>query len=63
MEISRFSPQPSPEEAAAVIAALEQFLRDTAPVTEAPVEPKLSPWTRAALIEGVSRQPELGAEH
>jgi len=46
----------SPEEAAAVIAAIEQFLRDTAPapaeVTEGP-----SPWVSAARVEGVERAP------
>ena len=59
METSRFSPDASAAEAAAVIAALEQFLRDTAqpPVPAADVEP--SPWKRAALAEGISRQPEL----
>jgi hypothetical protein len=41
----------SPEEAAAIAAAIEQFLRDTAPapVTAGPSE---SPWLRAALREG-----------
>ena len=46
----------SPEEAAAVIAAVEQFLRDTAP-PPAPVEPPSSPWVRTALLEGVERAP------
>jgi hypothetical protein len=46
----------SPEEAAAVIAAIEQFMRDTAPpVAAAPERP--SPWVRAALLEGVEREP------
>jgi hypothetical protein len=46
----------SPEEAAAVIAAVEQFLRDTVPpVAAAPERP--SPWVRAALLEGVERAP------
>jgi hypothetical protein len=44
----------TPEEAAAVIAAVERFLRDTAP-PPAPVEPPPSPWVTAALREGVSR--------
>ena len=44
----------SPEEAAAVIAAVERFLRDTAP-PPAPVEPPPSPWITAALREGVNR--------
>jgi hypothetical protein len=46
----------SPEEAAAVIAAVERFLRDTAP-PPAPPDPKPSPWVRAALLEGVNRDP------
>ena len=41
----------SPEEAAAIAAAIEQFLRDTAP-PPAEAGPKLSPWTRAGLFEG-----------
>jgi hypothetical protein len=40
-----------PREAAAVIAAVEQFLADTAPAP-APVE-RVNPWQRAALLEGV----------
>ena len=43
---------PSPEEAAAITAALEQFLSETAPSAAPAPEP--SPWLRAALIEGVS---------
>jgi hypothetical protein len=44
----------SPDEAAAIAAALEQFLRETAPapVTE---EPGMSPWLRAALYEGTGQ--------
>jgi hypothetical protein len=44
----------SPEEAAAIAAAIEQFLRDTAP----PPEParSLSPWAQAALRDGVGLQ-------
>ncbi len=48
------APAASPEEAAAVVAALERFMRATAPVqVPAPAGP--DPWVRAALIEGVSR--------
>jgi hypothetical protein len=46
--------QPASEgEAEAIVAALEQFLAETAP---APVEagPAQSPWQRAALREGIS---------
>ena len=44
----------SPEEAAAIAAAIEQFLRDTAP---APVDPvsRRSPWSHAALLEATGR--------
>jgi hypothetical protein len=41
-----------PEEAAAIAAAIEQFLRDTAP-PPATEGPSVSPWLRAALFEGV----------
>jgi hypothetical protein len=41
----------SPSEAAAIAAAIEQFLRDTA--RPAPTEPPMSPWQRAGLLEGV----------
>ena len=42
----------SPEEAAAVIAAVEQFLRDTLPPT-APPDPAPDPWLRAARLEAI----------
>jgi hypothetical protein len=42
----------TPEEAAAIAAAIEQFLRDTAP-PPGPPGPSISPWARAALFEGV----------
>jgi hypothetical protein len=48
---------PTPEEAAAAIAAIEQFLRDTAPAP-APVESAPSPWVQTALREGVEREPQ-----
>jgi len=44
----------SPEEAAAIAAAIEQFLRDTAPPPVAP-EARMSPWLRAGLFEGTGR--------
>ena len=59
MEISRFSPAPSPEEAASVIAAIEQYLRDTSRPSAPAPDPALSPWKRAALAEGIARRPEL----
>ena len=47
----------SPEEAAAIAAAIEQFLRDTAPPPHSERGPAISPWARAALFEGVGRDP------
>jgi hypothetical protein len=47
----------TPEEAAAVMAAVEQFLRDTAP-PPAPEAPQVSPWIRAARLEAVDREPK-----
>ena len=46
----------SPEEAAAIAAAIEQFLKDTAP-PPASDGPTISPWLRAGLLEatGASR--------
>jgi hypothetical protein len=44
----------SPEEAAAIAAALEQFLRETAPAPQSG-EPGPSPWLRAALYEGTGQ--------
>jgi hypothetical protein len=50
--IELVAPAASPEEAAAIAAALERFLHDTAPVIESRSE-RMSPWARAALAEGV----------
>ncbi len=51
----------SPEEAAAVVAALEQFMRDTAP-TPAPLPTDArSPWAVAALLEATGHPPGQGA--
>ncbi len=47
---------PPTEEAAAVVAALERFMRATAP-TPAPKASSRDPWQQAALNEGVARQP------
>ena len=50
------APTASDEEAAAVVAALERFMRETAPAPARPA-PKRDPWQRAALEEGVRRAP------
>jgi hypothetical protein len=54
--IELVSPTASASEAAAIVAALEQFMRDTAPVP-APVEEPPNPWFRAGLLESVEREP------
>ena len=41
----------SPEEAAAIAAAIEQFMRDTAPPPAA-AGPSISPWLRAGPVRG-----------
>jgi hypothetical protein len=48
------APSASPAEAAAIVAALERFMRETAPRRAAGVE-HLDRWTRVAMLEGVSR--------
>ena len=54
------APDASPEEAAAVVAALERFMRETAP-PPAERPPERNRWQQAALHEGVAREPELPA--
>jgi hypothetical protein len=49
-----------PREAAAIVAAVEQFLADTAPAPAA--APSRSPWQRVALVEGVSAKQAFGPE-
>jgi hypothetical protein len=56
-QLSIVAPNASPEEAAAVIAALERFMRDTAP-PPVPPAPRANQWQLAGLHEGVSRQPQ-----
>ena len=50
------APTASEEEAAAVVAALTRFMRDTAPSPATPA-PRPNPWQRVALNEGVMRAP------
>ena len=54
------APNASPEEAAAVVAALERFMRETAPPAATP-PPAMNPWQQAALHEALARAPELPA--
>ena len=54
-QLEMLSTAASPEEAAAVMAAVEQFLRDHAPPA-APPEPPAG-WLRAARLEAIDREP------
>src|SRR5690348_2762605 len=56
-QLELIAPGASPEEAAAIVAALERFMRETAPAPAADGPPR-NPWQRAALLEGVGREPE-----
>jgi hypothetical protein len=51
----------TPAEAAAVIAAVEQFLRETTPVAVVQELPQ-DPWLRAALLEQTGREPDGPSE-
>jgi hypothetical protein len=51
--IEVIAPAATAEEAAAIAAALERFLHDTAPTAASASPPALSGWARAALLEGV----------
>jgi hypothetical protein len=48
------APSADPQEAAAIVAALERFMRATAPPS-APAQQQHDPWQRAAILEGVQR--------
>jgi hypothetical protein len=50
-QLSIVAPAASPEEAAAVVAALERYMRDTAPRPAPASVVGQSPWARAGLLE------------
>jgi hypothetical protein len=55
-KLSLIAPGASDAEAAAIVAALEQFMRQTAPVP-APVDDKPNPWFQQGLLESIEREP------
>jgi len=58
-KIEMVSSGASEAETAAIVAAVEQFLADTAPIPG--VEgPAISPWARAALEEGIAAREVSG---
>jgi hypothetical protein len=56
------APSATPEEAAAVVAALERFLRATAP-PPATSRLRSDGWQRAAMLEAVERDSEADVSH
>jgi hypothetical protein len=52
----------STAEAAAVVAGLERFMRETVPAT-ADREGAPDRWHEAALLEGVNREPQIDVPH
>jgi hypothetical protein len=59
MSLSQISPHPaSPTQAAAIAAAIEQFMRATSPPASSD-DKRPDPWIRAAILEGVTRDPEF----
>jgi hypothetical protein len=52
---------PSLEETAAIVAALERFVREAVPVVSSPTGAG-DPWQRTAILEGVSRDPWTDAD-
>ena len=56
-ESTLIAPYASPEITAAIVAALERFRRATAPRSAALGEDR-DPWLKAAILEGVQREPE-----
>jgi hypothetical protein len=55
-KLELIAPGASDAETAAIVAALEQFMRQTAPVP-APVDDKPNPWFQRGLLESIEREP------
>ncbi len=53
-KLTLVAPGASPEETAAVVAAIERFMRETAP-SPAAAPDRTNPWVRAARLDGVQR--------
>ncbi|HEY2629634.1 MAG TPA: hypothetical protein VGI57_10930 [Usitatibacter sp.] len=56
------APSASPEEAAAIVAAIERFAYETAPAIGEGGK-ALDPWMRAAMLEGVMREEHGDVPH
>jgi hypothetical protein len=60
--IELIAPAASPEQAAAIVAALERFMRATAPAP-LPRPSGVDGWQRTAMLEAVTREDEAGSAH
>jgi hypothetical protein len=56
------APSTTAEETAAITAAIERFTQDTSPPPGGGVE-TLNPWTRASMLEGVTREEHGDVPH
>jgi hypothetical protein len=56
MQLNNSTAAPSPEEAAAITAAIERFRRATAPPA-GPPQKRTDRWREAAILDGISREP------
>jgi hypothetical protein len=55
--VKLYAPSASREEAAAIVAAIERFMRATTLPTAAPAEHP-DGWRRAAILEAADREPQ-----
>lgn len=62
MRLMGLAESASPAEAAAVVAALERFLRETAPAPSAGGA-SVDPWQKMALLEGVGHESFADVPH
>jgi hypothetical protein len=54
-QLELIAPTATPAQAAAIVAALERFMRDTAP-TPAAMDDCPEPWMRVAMLEAVGHE-------
>jgi len=59
--MERPTADPTAEEAAAIVAAVELFLRATAPQAASSPRDERDSWSTTALLEGVGRDPWVAA--
>ena len=61
--LALIDPSASPEEAAAIVAALERFVRETRPAGPGPGSQAPAGWGVAGRLEGVERDQEADLRH